>query len=335
MKLQRAYNNILVTGGAGFIGSAFILKLLSTGFEGKCINLDLLTYAADLTHLSSIENDPRYIFKQGDINNQALIDHLIGEHSIDCIIHFAAESHVDRSIESASAFIHTNVTGTHSLLESVKNHPHIHFHHVSTDEVYGSLGPHGTFTENSPIAPNSPYSASKASSDLLVNAYATTYKISTCISRCSNNYGPRQHEEKLIPKTIKNCINHQSIPVYDKGLNVRDWIYVDDHVEALLLLLQKGKRGEVYNIGGENEWTNLDLIHQLIRVLTRATDNSKELMESLITLVKDRPGHDFRYSISNEKMRKEFGWAPKFSFENGLTRTVEWYLSNFHHNLRK
>lgn len=329
MANQRAVKNLLVTGGSGFIGSAFIRYVLQkTPFTGTLVNLDLLTYAGNPQNLTSIEHDPRYCFVHGDIRNQALVQELIFEHQIDTIIHFAAESHVDRSILGPQAFIETNVMGTFALLEVARKHPEIHFHHVSTDEVYGCLGETGSFTEETPYHPNSPYSASKASSDHLVRAYATTYGLSTCISNCSNNYGPYQFPEKLIPLMILNCRDGKPLPVYGSGKQVRDWLYVDDHAEALYLLLEKGRKGETYNIGGEQEWRNIDLIHALIEKASPLLKISQDQLEAQIKTVTDRPGHDFRYSIDCSKIKRELGWKPSSSFTERLEHTIEWYLTN-------
>jgi dTDP-glucose 4,6-dehydratase len=329
MANQRAVKNLLVTGGSGFIGSAFIRYVLQkTSFKGTLVNLDLLTYAGNPQNLAEIENDTRYCFVHGDIRNQALVQELIFEHQIDTIIHFAAESHVDRSILGPQAFIETNVMGTFALLEVARKHPGIHFHHVSTDEVYGCLGETGSFTEETPYHPNSPYSASKASSDHLVRAYATTYGLSTCISNCSNNYGPYQFPEKLIPLMILNCRDGKPLPVYGSGQQVRDWLYVDDHAEALYLLLEKGKKGETYNIGGEQEWRNIDLIHALIKTSAPLLKISQEQLIGQITTVTDRPGHDFRYSIDCSKIKRELGWKPSSSFTERLEQTILWYLEN-------
>lgn len=330
MHVVRNIRNILVTGGAGFIGSAFIRTLLSVErkFEGTCVNLDLLTYAGNLENLKSVEQDPRYVFEKGDIRNEALVEHLCQEHQIDTIIHFAAESHVDRSILGPQAFIETNIIGTFHLLEVVKRNPHIHFHHVSTDEVYGSLGPTGYFTEETPYQPNSPYSASKASSDHLVRAYRHTYGISACLSNCSNNYGPCQFPEKLIPVMILNCLQKKPLPIYGMGLNVRDWLYVDDHAQALWLLLKQGRKGETYNIGGNSEWRNIDLVHEIIRIIADKLHLPKETLTSLISFVKDRPGHDLRYAIDCSKIKREFGWTPAHAFPQGLEKTITWYLDN-------
>lgn len=330
MHKQRKIHNILVTGGAGFIGSAFIRYILQRvpEFQGTCINLDLLTYAGNLDNLKFIEKDPRYLFQHGDIGNQALVEHLCFEHRIDAIVHFAAESHVDRSIHNPEAFIDTNVKGTFHLLEAVRKYPKIHFHHVSTDEVYGYLGATGLFTENTPYRPNSPYSASKAASDHFVRAYGKTYHLSTCISNCSNNYGPYQFPEKLIPLMLLNCLNKKPLPVYGEGTNVRDWLYVDDHAEAIWMLLEHGKQGETYNVGGEAEMRNIDLIREIIRIISEKQGLASKELESLITFVKDRPGHDFRYAIDCTKIKTEMGWTPRHTFAAGLQHTVQWYLDN-------
>jgi dTDP-glucose 4,6-dehydratase len=330
MSSIRIVKNILVTGGAGFIGSAFIRYILTrlNGFGGKIVNLDALTYAGNLENLKEVENDPRYFFQKGDIRNQTLVEYLCVEQEIDTIIHFAAESHVDRSIFGPQAFLETNVIGTFALLEVVRKLPHIHFHHVSTDEVYGCLGDTGYFTETSPYKPNSPYSASKAASDHFVRSYASTYKISTCISNCSNNYGPYHFPEKLIPLMILNCLKDIELPVYGDGSNVRDWLFVDDHAKALWMLLEKGKKGETYNIGGEAEWTNINLIHEIIALLSKMLNKHPSTFEKLITFVKDRPGHDFRYAIDCSKIKREIGWSPDHSFTEGINKTVNWYLTN-------
>lgn len=326
---ERTVNNILVTGGAGFIGSAFIRYLLTkTNFKGTCINYDLLTYAGNLQNLIAVEKDPRYTFVHGDIRNAALVESLCTKHKIDAIVHFAAESHVDRSILGPQAFIETNVMGTFDLLEVVRRNPHIHFHHISTDEVYGCLGDTGNFTEESPYRPNSPYSASKASSDHFVRAYGKTYGISTCISNCSNNYGPYQFPEKLIPVMILSCLNKKTLPVYGEGKNVRDWLHVDDHARAIWMLLENGKKGETYNIGGESEWRNIDLVQLIIKEFSRLTNTPKVELESLVQFVKDRPGHDFRYAIDCSKIKSELGWTPEYTFEKGLDETINWYLNN-------
>lgn len=326
----RIVKNILVTGGAGFIGSAFIRYVLEKvqAFNGKIVNFDALTYAGNLENLKSIEDDSRYLFQKGDIRNQALVEYQCAEHEIDTIIHFAAESHVDRSILGPQAFLETNVMGTFSLLEVVRKMPHIHFHHVSTDEVYGCLGDTGYFTESTPYNPNSPYSASKAASDHFVRAYAATYKISTCISNCSNNYGPYHFPEKLIPLMILNCLNQKSLPIYGDGRNVRDWLFVEDHAKALWMLLENGKKEETYNIGGESEWANIDLVHEIISVLSRILQKDPAIYTKLITFVKDRPGHDFRYAVDCTKIKNEIGWHPDHTFAKGIEATINWYLTN-------
>lgn len=330
MQYVRKVKNILVTGGAGFIGSAFIRYLLTDikNFDGLIVNYDLLTYAGNLENLSSVENDSRYVFTQGDISNEALVEHLCHEHEIDTIIHFAAESHVDRSILGPKAFLETNIMGTFHLLEVVRRNPNIHFHHVSTDEVYGCLGDTGFFTEETSYSPNSPYSASKASSDHLVRSYGETYHLSTCISNCSNNYGPFHFPEKLIPLTILNCLDEKPLPVYGDGTNVRDWLYVEDHVSALWLLLNHAKKGETYNIGGECELRNIDLIHIMIEMFETLNIKDAKVLENLITFVKDRPGHDFRYAIDCTKIKNEMGWKPTNSFDEGIKKTIQWYLEN-------
>ena len=312
--------NYLVTGGSGFIGSAFIRKLLQTPpFSGCITNLDLLTYAARPEN--EYAGDFRYRFVHGNICDQSLVEQILSS-GIDAVIHFAAETHVDRSISSALPFIETNVKGTLSLLEAVRKFPHVHFHHVSTDEVYGSLGKLGSFDENSPYHPNSPYSASKAASDHLVRAFAHTYQISTTLSHCSNNYGPGQYPEKLIPLMIERMVAKKPLPVYGKGANIRDWLYVDDHVDALLAILQFGKKGETYDIGGGTELSNLDLIHLLIDLTAKETGEDPLEYRSLIRFVDDRPGHDFRYAISSAKMQRDLGWFPKTPLREGLLKTI-------------
>lgn len=329
MSNQREPRNILVTGGAGFIGSAFIRHVLRhPNFKGTITNVDALTYAGNPENLLSVSDDKRYKFVQGDIRNQSLMEHLLEEQAIDHVIHFAAESHVDRSILGPQAFIETNVMGTFHLLEACRKVPKIHFHHVSTDEVYGCLGETGYFTEETPYSPNSPYSASKASSDHLVRAYSATYGLSTCVSNCSNNYGPYHFPEKLIPLMILNCMRGKPLPIYGEGKNVRDWLYVDDHAEALWILLQKGRKGETYNIGGEQERRNVDIVHEIIRTIAPMIGTTAKKLEELITYVKDRPGHDFRYAIDCSKMKREFGWRPSPSFGERLKETIQWYITN-------
>jgi dTDP-glucose 4,6-dehydratase len=312
-----------VTGGAGFIGSAFIRFGLHHCPEiEKIVNLDLLTYAGNERNMEDFIYDSRYCFVKGDIRDRAIVLQLCQKHDIEAIVHLAAESHVDRSIQDPSAFLETNIRGTFELLEVVRQLPHIHFHHVSTDEVYGSLKT-GVFNENSPYLPNSPYSASKAASDHFVRAWANTYDLSTTISHCSNNYGPYQHIEKFIPLMIHNCLNDLPLPVYGDGLHVRDWLYVEDHAEALWLILEKGLRGEVYTIGGSNEIRNIDLLHCLIDQLADYKNPSE--LHRLITFVKDRPGHDFRYAIDSTKIQQQLGWIKRHTLQEGLKKTVEWY----------
>jgi dTDP-glucose 4,6-dehydratase len=321
---MRKTTSLLVTGGAGFIGSAFIRFLLrSKDFEGKVLNYDLLTYAGDLEFLKGFETHPRYRFVQGDILNQPLIEKLLLEHEIDTIVHFAAETHVDRSIQSARPFVETNILGTLSLLEAVRKFPEVHFHHISTDEVYGSLGEGGLFSEQSQYRPNSPYSASKAGSDHLVRAFTQTYGLSTTLSHCSNNYGPCQNEEKFIPLMIHNCLHQKPLPVYGRGNNVRDWIYVDDHAEAIWEILKKGRKGETYDIGGNSEMSNLELLHLLMNVIEKKRPGN---YPSLIRFVPDRPGHDFRYALDIAKIKNEIDWYPKVSLHDGLVKTVNYYL---------
>jgi dTDP-glucose 4,6-dehydratase len=329
---KRKVNNLLVTGGAGFIGSAFIRYLLSetVNFQGVCINLDALTYAGNLENLPDLDDDYRYHFVSGDIRNPILIESICHEYSIDTIIHFAAESHVDRSIAEPLNFIETNVVGTLQLLEVVRKNKHIHFHHVSTDEVYGTLGEEGYFNEASPYKPSSPYSASKAASDHLVRAYGHTYQISYCISNCSNNFGPCQFPEKFVPLMILNCLEGLPLPIYGKGTNVRDWLYVNDHAEALLLLLERGRSGETYNIGGGAEWKNIDLVHKIIDATAFFLKKDANELKKLITFVQDRPGHDLRYAIDSYKIQHELNWKPKHTFQTALNDTISWYISNPH-----
>lgn len=323
----RKATNLLITGGAGFIGSAFIRYLLKKRphFEGKVVNLDLLTYAGNRENLSEIQNDPRHVFVQGDIRHGPLVEHLCEEYEIDTILHCAAETHVDRSIASAEEFLQTNILGTFQLLEVVRQRPEIHLHHVSTDEVYGALGPEGIFTEESPFQPNSPYSASKAAADHLIRAYGKTHGVSFCISHASNNYGPGQYPEKLIPLALSRALQGLPIPIYGRGEQIRDWLYVFDHAEALWILLQAGRSGESYNVGGGIEKNNLALVQELLNLLALRTGAT---YRSLITFVPDRPGHDFRYALSAEKMRREFDWTPRTPFSQGLLQSIDWYLQN-------
>ncbi|TMV50790.1 dTDP-glucose 4,6-dehydratase [Paenibacillus mesophilus] len=310
---------LLVTGGAGFIGSNFVHYMLNRYPSYELMNLDALTYAGNLENLTAVENNSKYTFVKGDIANQALVNGLF-EKGIDAVIHFAAESHVDRSILEPDVFVKTNVLGTQVLLEAAKKYGVQKFVHVSTDEVYGTLGETGLFTEETPLAPNSPYSASKAGSDLLVRAYHETFGLPVNITRCSNNYGPYQFPEKLIPLIIANALADKPLPVYGDGLNIRDWLYVEDHCSAIDLVLHKGVNGEVYNIGGNNERTNIHIVQTILRELGKP--------ESLIQYVKDRPGHDRRYGIDAAKISTELGWKPVHHFETGIHETIRWYLDN-------
>ncbi|HUD01478.1 MAG TPA: dTDP-glucose 4,6-dehydratase [Rhabdochlamydiaceae bacterium] len=319
------FKRILVTGGAGFIGSAFIRYGLAHLLLEKIVNVDLLTYAGCEKNMEDFSHDPRHAFVRGNICDKVLIKNLCQEHGIEAIVHFAAESHVDRSIDNPSAFLETNVYGTYTLLEVVRELPHLHFHHVSTDEVYGSLHS-GFFNENSSYRPNSPYAASKAASDHFVRAWGHTYGLSTTMSHCTNNYGPYQHVEKFIPHMIMNCLHAKPLPVYGEGINVRDWLFVDDHAEALWMILEKGKTGEVYDIGGETEMRNIDLLHTLIDCLAPRLSQDAEKLRRLITFVTDRPGHDLRYAIDCSKIKDELGWTQRYTLPEGLEKTVEWYL---------
>jgi len=322
------FRRLLVTGGAGFIGSAFIrygLQKISTC--EAIINLDLLTYAADLKSLASIEKDPRYHFVRGNVCNEELVEELCRTFEIDAIVHFAAESHVDRSIVSPKIFYHTNVGGTLSLLEVVRRLPHLHLHHVSTDEVYGSLEK-GCFAEISPYRPNSPYAASKAAADHFVRAYTHTYGLSAAISHCSNNYGPHQCSEKLIPCMIRHCVRREKMPIYGQGMNVRDWLYVEDHVEALWKILAQGKQKETYDIGAGCEMRNIDLVHKIIAHIAEMLNLCKEELSSLITFTADRPGHDFRYALDSSKIHNSLAWKPRHTLDEGLQKTIAWYLNN-------
>lgn len=313
---------ILITGGAGFIGSNFVKYMLSAYPDYSVIVLDKLTYAGNLENLKDIENLPQYTFIKGDICDRKLIESL----EFDAVIHFAAESHVDRSIIDAYPFLQTNIIGTQDLLEVVKE-KRCRMLHVSTDEVYGSTD-NEAFTEESPLRPNSPYAASKASSDLLVRAYYETYEMDLIITRCSNNYGPYQFPEKLIPLIISNAIEGKTLPVYGDGRNVRDWIYVIDHCKAVDIVFHRGKAGEVYNIGGKNEQQNIDVIKKLLFIIAEKTEKDRDALMNLIAFVKDRPGHDRRYAIDPSKIEKDLGWKPEVSFDEGLSKTVDWYLSN-------
>ena len=325
--------NILVTGGAGFIGSNFVHYMLKN-HDYNIINLDALTYAGNLDNLSDVENDPKYTFVKADIRDKAAIEEVFEKYSIDTVVNFAAESHVDRSITEPEIFLTTNVLGTQNLLETAKRHWKVNpddkyssefksgvkFLQVSTDETYGALGKTGMFTETTPISPNSPYSASKASADLVVRAYHNTFGMPVNITRCSNNYGPYQFPEKLIPLMINNCRNNKSLPVYGDGMQIRDWLHVSDHCSAIDTVLHKGKDGEIYNIGGNNEKANIEIVKLIISTLGKSED--------LIEYVKDRPGHDRRYAIDNTKITTDLGWSPAYTFEQGIKETIEWYLNN-------
>ncbi len=324
---------ILITGGAGFIGSHVIRLFVNKYPEYQIINLDNLTYAGNLANLKDIENKPNYTFIKGDIVNSTFITELFGKFTFDGVIHLAAESHVDRSITNPMEFIMTNIVGTVNLLNAAKsswkdNFADKRFYHISTDEVYGSLGNDGFFTENTSYSPNSPYSASKASSDHLVRAYYHTYKLPIIISNCSNNYGSHQFPEKLIPLMIHNIKNNKPLPVYGKGENIRDWLFVEDHANAIDVIYHKGKVAETYNIGGNNEWKNIDLIHLLCSIMDKKLGRAIGTSVDLITYVKDRAGHDLRYAIDSSKLQKELGWRPSLRFEEGLEKTVVWYLAN-------
>jgi dTDP-glucose 4,6-dehydratase len=327
--VERTPQALLVTGGAGFIGSAFIRRLFrERQFTGKIVNLDLLTYAGNPENLTGAVDPARYMLVRGDIGDQQLVDGLCEQHGIDAIVNFAAESHVDRSILGPGVFVQTNIVGTFALLEVVRKRPRIHFHHVSTDEVYGSLGDTGLFTEQTPYDPSSPYSASKAASDHLVRAYQRTYGLSTTVSNCSNNYGPYHFPEKLIPLMILNLFEGKELPVYGDGLNVRDWLFVDDHAEALWVILTRGKVGETYNVGGNNEWTNIAIVKKLIELVATTTGRARSDLEALIRFVKDRAGHDRRYAIDSSKLQRELDWQPRYTLEVGLAETVRWYAEN-------
>ena len=320
---------ILVTGGAGFIGSNFIRYLLQHHPDWQIVNLDKLTYAGNLENLADLNDDPRYTFVHGDIADRNLVKSLFEEQKFDMVAHLAAESHVDRSILDASPFIETNIKGTQVLLEAAKEYGLKKFLQVSTDEVYGSLKPdEPPFTEGSALQPNSPYSASKAAADLLARAYFVTFGVPVVITRSSNNYGPFQFPEKLIPLMIKNALEGKSLPVYGKGENIRDWIFVEDNCCALDLVLQKGRAGEIYNIGGGWEKKNIEVVELICDILSEELGESVEEFKKLITFVKDRPGHDLRYALDSSKIKEELGWQPKETFSSGLRKTIKWYLNN-------
>jgi len=333
---------ILVTGCAGFIGSNFVPYFIDKYKEYNIVNLDLLTYAGNLENLKEVENDPRYKFIKGDICNRELVEFIFDEYDIRGVIHFAAESHVDNSIKNPGVFIETNVNGTFTLLDVAKKkwmekpftykdeYKNCRFHHISTDEVYGTLGETDLFTEETPYAPNSPYSASKASSDMIVRSYHETYGLNTIITNCSNNYGPKQHDEKLIPTIIRKCLAGEPIPIYGDGKNIRDWLYVLDHCKGIDLVYHTGKEGNVYNIGGRNERTNLQIVDAITSILDEKVQPqqkiAKESYKELITFVQDRAGHDRRYAIDATKIENELGWRAEENFDSGIVKTIEWYL---------
>jgi dTDP-glucose 4,6-dehydratase len=330
--------NLLITGGAGFIGSNLIHHVIDRPEVTKLVNLDCLTYAGRLENLAGVTQHPKYCFEKVDLRDKTAVLEVFQRHSITHVMHLAAESHVDRSITGPGDFVHTNVVGTFNLLEACRatwltdasriTHHASRFHHVSTDEVYGSLGATGLFTETTPYAPNSPYSASKASSDMLVRAYHHTYGLPTVITNCSNNYGPYQFPEKLIPVVIQSVLGRKAVPVYGDGMNVRDWLYVRDHAEALWVVLTGGRAGETYNIGGHNEWANLPIVQLICDLIDEMAPQLGGNSRKLITFVKDRPGHDRRYAIDATKIAKELGWLPAHKFEQGIRETVRWYLDN-------
>ncbi|MGQ1948600.1 dTDP-glucose 4,6-dehydratase [Geofilum sp. OHC36d9] len=324
---------ILITGGAGFIGSHVVRLFVNKYPQYKIVNLDALTYAGNLENLKDLEFKPNYEFVKGDITDLKVVNRLFANYHFDGVIHLAAESHVDRSISNPLEFFNTNILGTVTLLNAARMEWQGHFegkrfYHISTDEVYGSLGSTGLFTESTAYDPRSPYSASKASSDHLVRAYFHTYGLPVVISNCSNNYGPNQFPEKLLPLSINNILNNRPIPIYGKGDNIRDWLYVEDHAAAIDLIFHEGKNGDTYNIGGINEWKNIDLIYLLCGVMDAELGRAAGTSEKLITFVKDRAGHDRRYAIDSSKLMRELGWKPSLQFEEGLRKTVKWYLAN-------
>lgn len=335
--------NLLVTGGAGFIGSNFIIYMLNKYSDYKIVNLDLLTYAGNLENLNEVANHPNYEFVKGNICNRELVEHLFSKFQFQGVIHFAAESHVDNSIKNPGAFVETNVNGTYTLLDVARNYwmdapgkikkefSRARFHHISTDEVFGSLGEEGYFTEQSQYAPNSPYSASKAASDMLVRSYYHTYGMNVVTTNCSNNFGPRQHEEKLIPTIIRKALAGESIPIYGSGLNVRDWLFVEDHCRAIDLVFHEGESGELYLVGGHNEKTNIEIANDICGILDEvATDKLQEYglssFKTLITYVEDRAGHDFRYAIDSSKLQNQLGFKPKVNYQETIKKTIEYYL---------
>ncbi len=323
---------LLITGGAGFIGSAVVRLAIAQGHQ--VVNLDALTYAACLDNLASVAGSPLYMFEHADIRDRAALERIFATHQPDAVMHLAAESHVDRSIDAPGAFIETNITGTYNMLEAARGYwadqgrpDSFRFHHISTDEVFGSLGASGQFTEVTPYAPNSPYAASKAASDHLVRAWHETYGLPVVLSNCSNNYGPFQFPEKLIPVTILNALASRPLPVYGAGKNVRDWLYVEDHADALLTVLMRGETGRSYNIGGENEVQNIEIVRMICAILDELRPAARPYAE-LIRFVADRPGHDLRYAIDPTRMREELGWRPSVTLQEGLRKTVQWYLIN-------
>jgi dTDP-glucose 4,6-dehydratase len=326
--------SLLVTGGAGFIGSNFIHAFVANNPDCRVVNLDALTYAGNLRNLTAVEKNPRYRFVKGDICDAGLVARILIEEKVDAVVHFAAESHVDRSITGPEIFVRTNVLGTQTLLEESRRHwqsgivPDFRFFQISTDEVYGSLGATGYFTEETPLAPNSPYSASKAGSDMLVRAYHETYGMPTLNTRCSNNYGPYHFPEKLIPLMIHNIITRKPLPVYGNGLNVRDWLHVRDHALAVETVLKHVAPGSVYNIGGNNEWRNIDIVNLVCDLLDGRLGRPAGENRQLITFVKDRPGHDLRYAIDASRLKRDLGWEPGYTFERGIAETIDWYLAN-------
>ncbi len=325
--------NLLITGGAGFIGSNLIQHVIDDERITKLVNLDCLTYAGHLANLEKVASHPKYVFEKVDLRDKPGVVRVVEQHGVTHVMHLAAESHVDRSISGPGDFIQTNIVGTFNLLEACRafwgvNLAGKRFHHVSTDEVYGSLGATGLFAETTPYAPNSPYSASKASSDFLVRAYHHTYGLDTVITNCSNNYGPFQFPEKLIPVIIQNVRARKPLPVYGDGMNVRDWLYVRDHAEALWTVLNKGRAAETYNIGGHNEWANIHIVQLICDIIDEFAPGLGGDSRSLITFVKDRPGHDRRYAIDATKIQRELGWTPAHRFEQGIRETIRWYLDN-------
>ena len=325
---------VLVTGGAGFIGSNFINYFIPANPGCRVVNLDILTYAGNLKNLSAVEKEPAYRFVRGDVCDAGLVAELLKKEKIEAVLHFAAESHVDRSIAGPEIFVRTNILGTQVLLEEGRRYmqaeqvPEFRFLQVSTDEVYGSLGADGYFTEETPLSPNSPYSASKAGADLLLRAYHETYGFPTLNTRCSNNYGPYHFPEKLIPLIIHNIFGKKPLPVYGDGRNVRDWLHVKDHSAAIETVLKRGRPGEVYNIGGNNEWMNIEIVHLICDLLDSRLGRAQGENRRLISFVKDRPGHDRRYAIDASKIKRELGWEPSYTFEQGLADTIDWYLAN-------